>query len=139
MQHRRTDDAKRPRGPDGEHPEGTSRSGFEMRTARDVGRLLWSLGASRSSVAASLEMVGVRAASRDPFGSPVDRYLHAVVGADPNVKSVRIEAGVVVVRLQGWWRSVVTVPLPTVVQEFASAFDAGCYPALLQRQTRGQG
>jgi hypothetical protein len=102
------------------------------RFAHEVCRLLGGLGVSRGSVAASLETMGVRAAPDDPAGSPVALYLGAVVGADPNVKSVRIGADSVIVCFRAWWRPEVRVPLPEVVRDFTVAFDARCYPSLLR-------
>lgn len=112
---------------------------LDTRLAREVRYLLATLGASRGSVARALEGAGVRAAPNDPGGSPVERFLSVVVGADPNVKAVRVLPDAVVVELRAWWRPTVTVPLPAVVEDFKVAFDAGCYPALLREEYRTDG
>lgn len=101
----------------------------ETRLAREVRRLVASLGTTRGEVALTLERHGVRAA---PGGrGPVARYLEAVIGADPSVKSVAVDPDAVVVELRAWWRPAVLVKLPSVVRAFTVAFDAGCYPRLL--------
>ncbi len=109
---------------------------FDTRLAREVRRLLGTLGATRGSVAVALEAAGVRAAPNDPERSPIGLFLLAVIGADPGVKYVRIDPDAVVVDLRAWWRPTVTVPLPPVVHDFRMAFDAGCYPALLREEFR---
>lgn len=101
------------------------------RLSREVRQLLASLGRSRGEVAAALERAGVRAVPRDAAGNPVSLFLRAVIGADPNVKSVTVEDASVVVELRAWWRPPVVVDLPAVVHDFTAAFDERCYPALL--------
>ncbi len=105
---------------------------FDTRFAREVRRLVAGLGTSRRSVAAALEATGVRAAPGDAACSPVGIYLGAVIGADPNVKSVKTDGRTVVVELRAWWRPDVTVSLPAAVREFAAAFDARFYPGLVR-------
>lgn len=105
---------------------------FDTRLARDVRRLLETLGATRESVATALEVAGVRAAPRDSERSPINLFLGAVIGAHPDVKCVRTDGEAVIVDLRSWWRPTVAVPLPQAVHDFRVAFDAGCYPALLR-------
>lgn len=105
---------------------------FDTRLAKEVRGLLATLGSSRGSIAAALEAAGIRAVPTDPGCAPLALFLSAVVGVDPNVRSVRVEGDAVVVDLRAWWRPTVTVPLPRVVEDFKVAFDAGCYPALLR-------
>lgn len=109
---------------------------FETRVSKEVTGLFASLGTTRRSVAASLEAAGVRAAPHEPDLSPISLFLSAVVGADPNVKSVVVGGDEVVVELRAWWRSAVAVPVPAVVHDFMAAFDAGCYPALFREEYR---
>ncbi|HVC14021.1 MAG TPA: hypothetical protein VND62_04085 [Acidimicrobiales bacterium] len=109
---------------------------FDTRLAREVRGLVHALGPSRGLVAAALEAAGVRAAPGDPGRSPVVLFLSAVVGADPGVKSIAVGGGAVVVELRAWWRPMVAVALPAVVEDFTRAFDAGCYPALLRPEHR---
>jgi hypothetical protein len=101
------------------------------RLSREVGHLLASLGQTRSEVAAALEAAGVRATPRDTPLTPVALFLCAVIGADPNVKSVTVDGCSVVVELRAWWRPDVVVDLPSVIHDFLVAFDECCYPALL--------
>jgi hypothetical protein len=101
----------------------------ETRLAREVRRLIDSLGTTRSEVAMTLERHGVRAAPGRR--GPVACFLEAVIGADPNVKSVAVDPQAVVVELRAWWRPAVVVTQPCVVRAFTIAFDAGCYPRLL--------
>lgn len=101
----------------------------ETRLTREVRRLVASLGKVRSDVASALGNAGVRAVPRGR--GPVACYLEAVIGADPNVKSVVVGTDSVVVDLRAWWRPTVVVKLPGVVADFTAAFDAGCYPGLM--------
>lgn len=101
----------------------------ETRLTREMRRLVASLGASRADVAVTLERHGVRAHPHER--GPVAYFLEAVIGADPDVKSVAVDGESVVAELRAWWRSTTVVPLPAVVGEFTAAFDAGCYPRLV--------
>lgn len=117
-------------------PPAAVRQLLATRFTRRVGGLLASLGSSRSAVAASLEAAGVRAVPRNRECSPISLYVTAVIGADPNVKSVSVVGDAVAVDLRAWWRPVVTVTLPPAVHDFIEAFDASCYPALLPGEHR---
>lgn len=112
---------------------------FDTRLAREVRALLATLGTSPGSVAAALEAAGVRAVPGNGDFAPLGLYLTAVVGSDPNVKAVRVQSGAVVIDLRAWWRPTVTVPLPGVMHEFKTAFDAGCYPSVLRDPFRPDG
>jgi hypothetical protein len=112
---------------------------METRLAREIRSLLGTLGTTRGAVASTLEAAGVRATPGEAGASPVGLFLTAIVGSDPNVKSVRLGAGALVVDLRAWWRPAVTVPLPAVVEDFQVAFDAGCYPSLLREECRLNG
>lgn len=101
------------------------------RLSREVRRLLAALGPTSGAVAASLEAAGVRAAPKVAEHTPITAYLSAVIGADPNVKSVEVDGQSVVVELRAWWRPAVVVDLPPAVREFTTAFDQCCYPGLL--------
>jgi hypothetical protein len=112
------------------------------RLSREVHQLLATLGTTRGEVAATFEAAGVRAVPGDAQHTPVSLFLGAVIGADPNVKSVTVDERTVAVEMRAWWRSGVVVDLPPVVHDFMAAFDECCYPALLppaHRQTNGQG
>lgn len=109
----------------------------ETRLTQELGRLFASLGSTPGELAGSLEGAGVRAQPGDPAASPVRLFLAAVVGADPNVKALRVEGGELVVDLRAWWRPTVSVPLPPVVRSFEIAFEAGCYPSLAPGERRG--
>lgn len=86
------------------------------------------LGATPDGVAASLWRLGVR---ERPQGlvNPVGAYLHAVLGADPEVESVMVERGRVVVWRHGHGDAI-EVRLPAAARRFLIAFAEGAYPAL---------
>lgn len=94
---------------------------------REVRRLVRALGRTPGEIALSLEAARVRT---DGVRSPLEAYLTAVVGADARVKSVHVTDRRVEIVLHGWWRCPLTVALPPAAGAFASAFRAGCYPAL---------
>lgn len=86
------------------------------------------LGSTPRRVAASLRRLGVRPQPRS-LVSPVGAYLHAVLGADPEVESVVVEGGRAVIWRHGKDDAVV-VRLPRAARRFLAAFAAGRYPAL---------
>jgi|GEM_PF-1964309 len=117
--------------------EGLLQSQFgDTRFAREIGRLVTSLGSTPGALATSLERAGVRGRPGENGTAPLSKYLRAVVGADPNVKDLRVEADVIVVDLRSWRRPTVAVPLPGAVRAFRSAFQAGCYPSLFPDDDR---
>src|ERR1700758_3074840 len=90
----------------------------------DAARLLGELGGTASEVAISLYALGVRARTSSPGDSPAARYLNAVVGADTQVKSVRVTKRWVVIKTQQRWWSTIWLHLPHPVREFTLSIDA---------------
>ena len=63
----------------------------------------------------------------DPWSggdSPAARYLHAVLGADTQVKHVRVTKRWLVVKTHRRWRSTIRLRLPHPVREFTILVDA---------------
>ncbi|MGH9047250.1 MAG: hypothetical protein ACRDVW_08045, partial [Acidimicrobiales bacterium] len=104
------------------------------RLALEVRALLCKLGTTPGQVAQSLCAAG--ACGLPGHQSPVAAYVAAVVGADPNVKSVEAGSEAAVVELRAWWRPAVSVAFPAAVRDLAAAFDAGCYPSLVRGEQR---
>jgi hypothetical protein len=101
-------------------------------TKRNTIGLLTSLGNTADAVAASLEAAGVRGVSANPRGCAVAVYLGAVIGADPQVRSVKVGRAEVVITPKRWWGRSIVVPIPPPAREFVVAFDAGRFPKLLR-------
>lgn len=100
------------------------------RTAKEVRRLLDSLGSTPGDVAAYLCAAGVSGVPYDANRSPVGAYLSAVVGADPDVAAMTLRTDSVSLYLKGQ-ATPTTVLFPGAVRDFAAAFNAGCYPILM--------
>lgn len=108
-----------------------------MRRARTTGALerqvaafLVGLGSSGVEVAARLAREGVRGVPGDTDDCAVAVYLHAVLGPDDQVRSVKVAGGAVAVsrcRRRG-----VSVPLPEPVRAFIGEFDKGRFPTLVR-------
>jgi hypothetical protein len=102
---------------------------------QEVSVLLDQLGTTPEGVAESLHRAGVRG---DPFlvsRCPVARYLHAVVGAEPNVGKIKVGLYKAVINGPRWWRPM-TVGLPLQVRLFVLGFDRGQFPQLLTQSKR---
>jgi hypothetical protein len=122
------------------HRQGVAAPGGDLsdtRFAREIAKLVSCLGATPGGFAASLEHAGVRGRPGEPATSPLSRYLSAILGGDPSVKGISVEERAVVVEMRSWWRGSLTVRLPQAAVEFLAAFDAECYPALLEAPRRG--
>ncbi len=100
---------------------------------RSTATLLEALGATSDEVASRLEEFGVRGFVADSRGCAVATYLNAVVGSDPQVRSVAVLAERVLISPMKRWRPPVTVALPESVRRFVAEFDAGKYPRLVRR------
>lgn len=99
-----------------------------------VRALLAALGPVPGAVEASLRAADARAGVEV---TPVGRYLSAVVGTEPDVRSVACDGRTVnVSRYRG---GTVSVGVPPAVATFLEAFDQGCYPALGCPSTRSHG
>jgi hypothetical protein len=99
---------------------------------RNAVQLLDSLGSDRDQVARRLEDSGVLGTPSDPQGCAVAAYLMAVVGSDPEVRSVHVSRSDIIIDTARWWRPRVVVRLPEAVRRFVSAFDERQYPRLLR-------
>jgi hypothetical protein len=98
---------------------------------RSAERLIRGLGQNVREVAESVASAGVTGALRHSDGSPVARYINAVVGADPQVRSVTVFRRVVLIRLRRGISPPIKIKLPKALREFTAAFDAECFPQLV--------
>jgi hypothetical protein len=90
----------------------------------DAARLLDELGGTASEVAVSLHSMGVRVDPWSGGDSPAARYLHAVLGADTQLKGVRVTKRWLVLKTHRRWRSTIRLRLPHPVLEFGILVDA---------------
>jgi hypothetical protein len=97
----------------------------------EVRRLLAGLGSAPGAVATTLGAAGVHAGPEGAAGTPVTRYLHAVLGTEPDVQTVICDGHMVrVVQMSG---STVAIAVPPAVSHFIGAYGHGCYPELAHR------
>ena len=89
----------------------------------DTARLLDELGGTASEVAATLHSMGVRVQPSSGGDSPAATYLHAVLGADTQVKRVRVTKRRLVLKTHRRWRSRIWLRLPQPVREFTLSVD----------------
>jgi hypothetical protein len=87
----------------------------------DAARLIDELGGTASEVAVTLHSMGVRPSSGGD--SQAARYLHAVLGADTQVKRVRVTKRWLVLTTHRRWRSRICLHLPRPVREFTLSVD----------------
>ena len=90
----------------------------------DAARLLDELGGTATEVAVSLHTMGVRIEPWRGGDSPAARYLHAVLGADTQLKGVRVTKRLLVLKTHRRWRSTIRLRLPHPVREFTMLVDA---------------
>jgi hypothetical protein len=83
-----------------------------------VARLLDELGDTAGEVAASLRSQGVPLGPSSGGDSPTARYLHAVVGADAQVKRVRVTKRWLVLKTRPRLWPTIRLRLPHPVTEF---------------------
>jgi hypothetical protein len=109
--------------------------------AEAVAKLLQSLGDTEEEVARSLDWAGVRGLQRDMANCPVASFLRIVGGYDNCVESLTVTSTTVKINIKPWWRQKLSVPLPTAVRAFVSAFDKGRFQNLVLRMdaTRDEG
>lgn len=88
------------------------------------------LGDSPSEVARRLGTHGVRGVPGQASECAIARYLQAVVGSESTVKKVVVMERTLRVRRTGW-RPPLVVRMPRGASAFVRAFDAGCYPELV--------
>jgi hypothetical protein len=115
------------------------RAGVPHPTLRPLVRaLLTGLGASGSEVARYLAEREVAGTAGDRNHCAVARFLSAVVGAEPGVRSVQVFRRLAVLNLERRWPWTFVV-LPKPVRRFVAAFDAGCFPELVATVTAAGG
>jgi hypothetical protein len=85
----------------------------------DAARLLDELGGTASEVAVSLQSMGIGVRPCNLADSPEARYLHAVVGADTQVKRIKVTKRWLVLKTNRRWCSTIRLRLPRPVREFA--------------------
>ncbi|HET6793395.1 MAG TPA: hypothetical protein VFH45_03075 [Acidimicrobiales bacterium] len=99
--------------------------------------LLDGLGGSPEEVAASLARAGVKGNRSDATGCPVATYLHAVTGADPQVRMLGVTTRRVLInRRRHWWTPHTRVALPAGVRNFVRRFDLGEFSELVAETDR---
>jgi hypothetical protein len=84
----------------------------------DAARLLGELGGTASEVAVSLSSMGIGGPPSTTGDSPIARYLNAIVGADTQVKRVRVTKRWLVLETHRRWGSTIWLRLPHPVREF---------------------
>lgn len=99
-----------------------------------VQEVLASLGNGPDEIARQLEEAGVRGTPHNQEDCAIAVYLSAVVGADPEVRRLRVRCERVVVESPRWYRHRVSVRLSRPLQEFVACFDHGIYPQLTRDQ-----
>jgi len=99
-------------------------------TKRNVSILLDQLGSTPETVAGSLQRAGVRGYPFLGAHCPIARYVHAVVGIEPQVGKVKIGLCRATINAPHWWWPI-SVSLPPAVRLFVLAFDRGQFPELV--------
>ena len=84
----------------------------------DAARLLGELGGTAGEVAMSLWALGVPAGTSSPGDTPTARYLNAVLGADTQVRRVRVTKRWLVLETERRWGATIRLRLPRPVREF---------------------
>jgi hypothetical protein len=105
-----------------------------MRVRRDALRLLSQLGHDAGEVATSLELLGVRGRPKDSLECAMARYLSAVVVSDPCVRSLSVLLNTIQIQRSSGLRRTISISLPEAVRQFVAAFDARCYPNLIDNE-----
>ncbi|HLG66942.1 MAG TPA: hypothetical protein VKV36_03620 [Acidimicrobiales bacterium] len=94
--------------------------------------LLSSLGGSRSQVATALAEARVTGTPGNAEQCPIASYLNAVMGAEPEVRSLLVGTRRLVLTLHGRRRPM-RILMPRPVREFVVAFDARVFPGLIRQ------
>jgi len=97
---------------------------------RRVAAFLVGLGSTGAEIAARLACEGVRGVPGDTDDCAVAVYLHAVLGPDHQVRSVKVTGDAVAV--YRWRRRGIAVHLPEPVRAFIGEFDKGRFPILVR-------
>ncbi|MGD0394539.1 MAG: hypothetical protein ABSC41_18075 [Acidimicrobiales bacterium] len=105
---------------------------------RQTRTLLTELGTSPDEVFESLSAAGVHGVPKDNRSCAVARYLTALMGSDPRVRTVNVGHCSLLIdtaappEFRPAGRLLVQLPKP--VRQFVAAFDARRYPAIIQEQ-----
>lgn len=102
-----------------------------LETRRQVGDLLADLGHTSGEVARQLASSGVRGKPRDAQSCAVALYLHAILGPEARIRSVRVDRTTVRV-IAGRPSLPMSIKLPDAVRTFIRAFDERLYPELIR-------
>ncbi len=103
---------------------------------RQTRTLLTGLGTSPDEVFESLQAAGVNGVPKDNRGCAVARYLTVLMGSDPRVRAVHVGHCSLLIdtaappEFRPTGRLLVQLPKP--VRQFVAAFDARCYPDIVQ-------
>jgi hypothetical protein len=105
------------------------------RLKRETNEFLSGLGDGPDEVAAALQAADVRGVPQDNFSCAVAVYLTALMGTDPQIRSVTVGRCSLVINLIGpddrpAGRLLVQLPKP--VRQFVEAFDAHQYPSVVR-------
>ena len=97
---------------------------------RSVRRHVESMGSSPGEIAGWLAADGVRGIPAEVSECVLARYLQAVIGTEVSVRRIVVkERSIRLYRAGCHFPAVVALPL--AVSRFIRAFDAGCYPELI--------
>ncbi len=103
---------------------------------RQTSGLLAGLGDNPDQVAETLQSNGVHGVPRDNRSCAVARYMSAVVGSDPSIRSVTVGPCSVMLSLvrpdDNRPAGRLQIQLPKPVRDFVAAFDASQYPMVTQ-------
>ena len=124
-----------------EHPAPDLNTGLgdmnEQLLKGHIRALLDDLGSTPEDVAASLGRAGVKGNRSDATGCPVAAYLHAVTGADPQVRLLGVTTRRVLINSRRhWWSLHPRVGLPGGVRTFVRRFDLGEFSELVAETDR---
>lgn len=97
---------------------------------RSVRRHVESMGSSPGDIAGSLAAEGARGIPAEVSECVLARYLQAVIGTEASVRRIVVKERSIRLFRSGC-RLPVVVTLPLSVSKFIRAFDAGCYPELI--------
>jgi hypothetical protein len=114
----------------GRRPSGTAPVTPHVELRGHVTALLGALGADEDEVASTLRRQAVTGTPRDVRDCALARYIAAVIGSDPAVRSTLVFQDRVKIRLTGFWPRRVVVTLPVPVKAFVYAFDTEHFPEL---------
>ena len=111
-----------------------SRSRRRLRS--NVRQMLGGLGDDAAAVARHLGEAGVQGTPRDVRDCAIAVYLRAVIGADPDVRSLDVMADGVVITPPKRWSPSISVGLSPAVRTFVVGFDRHDYPTLVRADPR---